>query len=695
MRKIKTFCLFFFAVFSLNSQEDLSRDELSKMLGQKQPDSTLVDIYNELCWPVYSYSLYDSAIYYGEKAVLLSEKINDAKRLSIAYRRLGITYGNKGDLKKSVLHQQKSFELSKQIGFERGCFLALNNLGVAYLNNELLNLALPNFLKSLRYVEKTNDYGTISRVSNNCGQIYRRIKDEKMATRYYRQALKNAELANENALVVSAYSNLSASHRIQKNYDSAVYYLQLARKKLEANSSDYARYSYYAEAGIFEHIYGRQQQALVYFDSASHVLPGFSEKLTLMINRAEAYRDSKKYTEAIRLYKDAFALSEENKMFDNLEFISTKLADIYKSKGELDGFVKYIQLQISYNDSNEQLNRAHQLLGQQLQFDFDTKRIADSLNYVQREKLKNAALEISAAKLEREKVLRTLLIAVCLMIILFAVFFLNRLLLTRRQKKIIEEQKALVELRNQEMVDSITYAKRLQEAILPPIDSVKAEYNADVLFIPKDIIGGDFYFLEDFGDHLFYAVCDCTGHGVPGALMSVVCHQAIRKAIHELDMCDPGLILNKAREHVIKSLNASKNMVRDGMDASLLVLDKRTGKWMWAGANNSLVYIEDKVAVELKADKQPIAFSENAKSFTTHHLSVQKGTRFYLSSDGFADQFGGPRGKKYKSQALKRFITGICTLFTGEQVKALASEFSEWKGGHDQVDDITIMVVNG
>jgi serine phosphatase RsbU (regulator of sigma subunit) len=374
-------------------------------------------------------------------------------------------------------------------------------------------------------------------------------------------------------------------------------------------------------------------------------------------------------------------------------YISYAIAEIYREQQNSKLFSEMIHKHLNYRDSNEKYTKVQQIQQQQLEFDYEKKQIADSLRFEHKENLKNKELEIVEQKLNTEKIVQVMLILILIGIIFFSIFTFNRLKVTRQQKQIIEKQKHLVELKNHEILDSINYAKRLQSAILPQLKDIQTVLASDILYIPKDIIGGDFYFFNQSLGYTFFAVCDCTGHGIPGALMSVVCHHALNKAIVEYELSDPGAILTKTREIVIESLNAKQQNIRDGMDCTLIAINTSTQQVRWAGANNHLWLLQNGKINEFKADKQPVAFYENEKEFTSADLQYTKGSRLYLFSDGYGDQFGGIRGKKYKNKTLKEFILSIQSIDEHEQIKQLHTNILNWKKDLDQVDDITIAVI--
>jgi serine phosphatase RsbU (regulator of sigma subunit) len=253
----------------------------------------------------------------------------------------------------------------------------------------------------------------------------------------------------------------------------------------------------------------------------------------------------------------------------------------------------------------------------------------------------------------------------------------------------INEQKQTIEVKNKEILDSISYAKRLQQAILPPLDHVREVFNDFfILYKPKDIVAGDFYWMERRDHYVFFAVADCTGHGVPGALVSVVCSNAMNHVVNEFRLNDPGLILDKVSDLVQQTFAKSKSDVNDGMDISLIVMDTRKREIQWAGANNSLWLVQDGKLSETKANKQPIGRHENKKSFTRHTFAVKTGDAVYLFTDGFADQFGGPKGKKFKYKQLMKTVSEISELPANKQEEILLEKFESWRGQLEQVDDV-------
>jgi serine phosphatase RsbU (regulator of sigma subunit) len=255
----------------------------------------------------------------------------------------------------------------------------------------------------------------------------------------------------------------------------------------------------------------------------------------------------------------------------------------------------------------------------------------------------------------------------------------------------LNEQKLLVEEQNQEIKDSITYAKRIQEAILPNSNAVKETFpDSFVLYQPKDIVAGDFYWMEKSDELINFAVADCTGHGVPGAMVSIVCHNALNRSVREYNCTEPAAILDNTRKLVIDSLSKNKMDVKDGMDISLISYDPKKMNILFAGANNGLYLIRNNELTNYKSDRQPIGVFEDQKPFNQQNIDLQKGDVIYLFTDGFADQFGGEKGKKLKTSNFKSLLLEIHQLTMEEQKEKLQESFENWRNDIEQIDDLCI-----
>ncbi len=296
------------------------------------------------------------------------------------------------------------------------------------------------------------------------------------------------------------------------------------------------------------------------------------------------------------------------------------------------------------------------------------------------------------------------------------------------KNSVLEKQKGRIEKQNLNILDSIRYAKRIQMATLPAEDKIqKSVDNAWVMYRPKDIVSGDFYWLEKFKDDkdekIMLAAVDCTGHGVPGAFMSIIGYNGLNRVVREYRLNKPSDILDRLNEIITTTLNqqgAQREEIKDGMDMSLCSFDRKNLKLEFAGAHNSVYIIrkgEEKLKVngddmpaamkekghslfEIKADKQPIGAFENRKNFNNHEIQLIKGDMIILFTDGYADQFGGPKGKKFFYKPFKRLLLSIADEHVEKQREIIEQTFNEWISypdssgdAHEQIDDICVLGV--
>lgn len=310
-------------------------------------------------------------------------------------------------------------------------------------------------------------------------------------------------------------------------------------------------------------------------------------------------------------------------------------------------------------------------------------------------KNKEQELKQSQFEIQKQKQQKNYFIIGLIIILGFAGFIFRSLRQRNKQNKIITEQKVVVEEKQKEILDSIEYALRIQTAILPPQKVVKQYLeNSFILYKPKDIVAGDFYWMETINDLILFAACDCTGHGVPGAMVSVVCHNALNRAVREFGLTQPAAILDKTTEIVIENFSKSEEDIKDGMDISLCAFNPKTKTIQWAGANNALWLIQNNELLETKADKQPIGMNEDHKPFTNHSFTLNMGDSIYLFTDGFADQFGGETGdKKLTRKRFKELLLGIQNKSMQDQGVDLDKFIVNYRKEVEQIDDILVMGV--
>ncbi|MFZ9956874.1 MAG: PP2C family protein-serine/threonine phosphatase [Flavobacteriales bacterium] len=257
-----------------------------------------------------------------------------------------------------------------------------------------------------------------------------------------------------------------------------------------------------------------------------------------------------------------------------------------------------------------------------------------------------------------------------------------------------QKQFKLLEESHSEIKASINYAKRIQKAMLPKQTHLEEIFpNYFVLFQPKDVVSGDFYFAEHRNGKVIFAAADCTGHGVPGALMSVLCSNMLSKTIKDMRITHPGEVLDMTTVLIMQRFQDNGTDVKDGMDLVLCSLDEYTLELEYASASMPLIVVRNSEALVYEGNKQSVGLNDFRQSFSSHTIQLQKGDMIYLATDGYADQFGGAQGKKMKSKAFREFLVSIAQEELDVQNKMLEKKFSDWKGSYEQLDDVCIFGV--
>jgi hypothetical protein len=282
-------------------------------------------------------------------------------------------------------------------------------------------------------------------------------------------------------------------------------------------------------------------------------------------------------------------------------------------------------------------------------------------------------------------------------VIFFEVYYFATL--NRQYENQLIDQKKELQQKQEDIFQSINYSKHLQNALLPPHSLVKSVLpNSFVLFLPKDIVSGDFYWLQQNDDKILVAVGDCTGHGVPGAMVSLLAINSLSRCVREFNLSNPADILDKANQLFVENFGTNSSSINDGMDVSIVSIpmnfsNQNEIKINWAGANNPLWIIaaEQKSEIfEIKPDKQPIGKFDKQVSFTSHEVVLKRGDKMYMFSDGYPDQFGGDKGKKFSKAQFKKLLLHSSEFSMKDQKNELEVNFNKWKGSLEQLDDVCV-----
>ncbi|MGE0567598.1 MAG: tetratricopeptide repeat protein, partial [Bacteroidia bacterium] len=453
--------------------------------------------------------------------------------------------------------------------------------------------------------------------------------------------------------------------------------------------------SNYADRGDYKKAISTCEEALEIYKSL-----GEENKQTWLTRAMGSYYSQMgNYNKAIELMKKAYELAEKSEMkqllykADILQDMSITYAKMNNFKNAYYTYLDFQELEDSLNNSE---NRNFLL---SLEAKYETEKKEQEIALLNKDKA------MQAGEIERQASQRKALIIVVVLVLFIAIgsiwaFFNNRKKsrLLSRQVNEINIQNEIIKEKNKDITDSIMYAKRLQEAVFPQTDLLNQFFaESFVLFRPKDIVSGDFYWFEKVKDKTIFIVGDCTGHGVPGAFMSILGHNLLNQIILEENILEPAEILETLDKKVISSLNkkGSSEKYNDGMDIGVVVIDRSNNKLRYAGANRPLVIKREGEIIELKQNKFAIGGMQlrNQKVFTQHEIETKKEDTLYLFSDGYYDQFGGPNGKKLKYKMLKDMLVTNSEKSMQEQLTILSENFERWKGTLEQIDDVCVIGV--
>jgi serine phosphatase RsbU (regulator of sigma subunit) len=652
---------------------------------------------------------YENRIEYFEqielrkKMITLAEKAKDTLILEQKYVELANNLQNAGQADAAfdiLIARLKKYEnISKKF---RAFYLG--NIGEFYYNNHNNLKALTYYEMALPYYLENKKIAQASQILERISEQYDLLGEKEKAIRSCLQNLEMISKSKDEINTTNILYRLANLYINKNNFKKAEEIINRMKERAEAkkDSSDLATV-YLVKANFFEKKKDKKkEEECLMICIKIHEKQNDSSNLAYRLSGISVfYLDNGMYQKSIDAAERGLEIAKKLKEIDDqkefwqLLYISYK--KINKHKDALNTFENFKKMEDSlknYLNQSTIEQREHIL-------EFEKKE-----NNAKSEQEKKDIL--ITKEREKEKITRNALTTGIALIFLLVIFIYrgyrikisaNKSLSEQNkwisaQKEKTEEQKNLIEQKQKEILESITYAKRLQEAILPPVSILQENTKEHfILYQPKDIVAGDFYWAEKIENNFFIAAADSTGHGVPGAMVSVVCSTALNRSVKEFGLKETGKILDKTREIVVDTLAKNNNSVKDGMDISLLCIDNKNKKINWSGANNPIWYVQENKFYEIKADKQPIGKTEHEKPFTTHEIEWKEGNTFYLFTDGFADQFGGPKGKKFKYKQMEELLMSEHQSTLSRQVSVFEKKFSEWKGNLEQVDDVCVIAL--
>ncbi len=630
------------------------------------------------------------------------QKINNKEEIGNALNSLGYFYGKIGEIKKSIDFYEESLAIFKSINKKDQIAAVLTNLAFRYYDIGQVKKALKLNYESLKIKESLDNPKSIAYSYNNLAFIYNKQGDIERALEYFNKSLEYRLKVGDKNDISDSYNNIGQIYFDQKQYKIALDFFTKALKLAKESNYKVGLGLSLLNIGEIYFSLGENDKSLEYFFMADEIAQSMTDKresIKVFNSLSKVYFKLGNYDKARSYATKSLIISQELGYPEFIKESSLLLSDILERQQNSKEALKMYKLHITMRDSLNNESTQKVTAQQQAKYEYEKQKTIDDAEY-----LKQIAIEKEAKS--KQKVITYATAGGLILFVFFSVFVFNRLQVTKKQKVIIEFQKQEVEgqkekveeahseleVKNKEITDSIQYAKRIQNAILPPAKLVK-EYLPEsfILYKPKDIVAGDFYWMEHKDGNVLFAAADCTGHGVPGAMVSVVCNNGLNRSVREYGLIDPGKILDKTRQIVIEEFAKSEDEVKDGMDIALCVL--KGNKLLYAGAHNPLWIIRGGELIETKANKQPIGQFDNPEPYKTHELSLQKGDTIYIFSDGYVDQFGGAKGKKFKSVAFRELLLSIQEKNMEEQQGIIHNVFESWKGNLEQIDDVCVVGV--
>jgi serine phosphatase RsbU (regulator of sigma subunit)/tetratricopeptide (TPR) repeat protein len=602
------------------------------------------------------------------------------------------------NLKKNISGKEKLFYL-------KSLSKALNVLGLTYIDEGNYDLALKTFDKALKIDTKINDQSGIAASHTNIGIIYRELEEYSKAIEQFKSSEKFYKKANDKTALATTYANLGIVYYNQKIYDTTLIYFRKSLEiRREVNDIQGIAYSYINIGAVFSDL-SKLDSALYYNLKSLDLRREIGDQQGIaasLINIGNIYLDQSKIIEAKRVIEEAYKISEELKILILSRDITLGMYRLYKKEGDLNSAMLMYELHHKYKDQLASEENQKAVFRQQFKNEYENKSIEDSVKFAQEKKLSNAEMDKKNAELKVKENLQYFLIIGLIFIFIFAIFIYNRFRVTNHQKTIIEQkeiesnkQKGIIQEKQKEILDSINYAKRIQTSFLATENELNNHLkNYLVIYKPKDIVSGDFYWCERIENRIYVAVCDCTGHGIPGAFMSLLNISLLNEAVHSKLLKNPDEIFNFVRKILVLGLNKNEEQSgNDGMDGILFCIDLNNPKIItYAAANNSPLLIKNGQIIEGKCDKMPVGKSpKDQLPFSLFNFEIEPNDLLLGLTDGYVDQFGGEHGKKFKYSQLKNIIQNNHHLELNSLKNKLELSFDEWKGKLEQVDDVCVI----
>ena len=659
--------------------------KLKEEIGDKESMDITI---NEIAHVYLQQSNYSGAISYFLRSVELRKGLGNKKSEAASLTTVGNVYILEDNYPKALEYHFLALKLRQKVGDKEGIAISFHQAGRAYFLQGDYPKSLEYYLKSLKIQEELGDKRAFAKTLNRIGNIYEKQADYSKALEYYFRSLKiNQEIgdgmSSDNSL---NYNNIGGVYNTQGNYPEALkYYLKaLEIREKERNKRRVA--ITLLNIGEVYYQLNDPTNALSFSLKSLELNTAVGEKLGIANSLrvlGDIYEKQKKYSIALEYAQKGLSAAKETGALDVIKDANKSLSRIYEQTGNGSKALEHYKDYILFRDSVYNESNTKQMLRSEMNFEFEKKEA------------------IAAEELNKQKILRNSFVFGLLVVLLFTWLLYNRYSVKQKLNAELNEKNKVIETQKEKIIDSITYAQNIQQSILPEEQEIiKLLPDSFIYYQPKDIVSGDFYWMSSVNGKAIIAAVDCTGHGVPGAFMSMIGNTLLNQIVNEKKVTTPADILLQLHEGVCASLRQKnkRGQSQDGMDLAICVIDNQTGKIEFAGAKNSLYVLQNNAIEEFKGDKYSVGGDELLKKqkdkerkYTNYSISVKKGASLYLFTDGYTDQFGGEERKKFGSQQFKTLLLSNHQLAMREQKTVIDEAFSKWKGGNAQIDDVLVI----
>lgn len=529
-------------------------------------------------------------------------------------------------------------------------------------------------------------------------------EDLKTAKKYALMALEvlgNKPDPEDYIVLDAAYLMLGNVYLDAKDLDSSMYYYNLCKNSSLKNNDHRTYISALGNIGNVAYNLKQYDKALEYnlLTLAEYRKDNIKSEIAVAYGSlADIYKDMKNYPKAILYYDSALTVTKQIQSADDFIYNYKGLSETYEMMGNDKEAFKYFRLYKQWNDSINNNQNSKKIT--QLELDYKYRSEQQEKDLLQ----KNKDL-ITQEKLSRQKyIIWTGILGTVLLLGFLGLTIktnINRKKINAQLQSFNDEvtrQKDIIEEKNNEITDSITYASRIQQGVIPDDQEMTKLFpNHFVFFKPRDIVSGDFYWANRVGNtaRSVIAVADCTGHGVPGAFMSLVGNTLLNQTLNQPSITTPAQSLDYINQQLPKTIKSKSTTgtIKDGMEITMCEFDFEALTMNFAGANSNIYLVRNGVIRIFKGDKQPIgeSLSGEIQAYTNHSIALQKNDCIYMITDGFADQFGGEKGKKFKYKPLEDLFCAVSGKNPQEQKDLISTTFNNWKLNHEQVDDVLVI----